>query len=230
MTTTNKPRARDERARWANAGARRGQHDLLSTLGWISLSANRVGMKSLTSLYDVCQVALLKELTEGLIEDDKVVLQQLISTISNWKMIKTRRRPPLAKANGIRFAPLLWAIRRAHMKACNVLDFDDLILLSPLLLQRNGEVRSAGSKIRSCWWMSIGYQHTSQYELVKLLVVSGRALPWWAMTTSRYTWRRAAAEPGAAQPGTPGALQGDQLEQITASSGVSSEKPPTFDR
>lgn len=30
-------------------------------------------------------VALLKELTEGLIEDDKVLLQQLISTISNWK-------------------------------------------------------------------------------------------------------------------------------------------------
>nr|VXZ90177.1 ATP-dependent DNA helicase rep [Klebsiella pneumoniae] len=32
-------------------------------------------------------MALLKELTEGLIEDDKVVLQQLISTISNWKTI-----------------------------------------------------------------------------------------------------------------------------------------------
>lgn len=32
-------------------------------------------------------VALLKELTEGLIEDDKVLLQQLISTISNWKTI-----------------------------------------------------------------------------------------------------------------------------------------------
>lgn len=30
-------------------------------------------------------VALLKELTEGLIEDDKLILQQLISTISNWK-------------------------------------------------------------------------------------------------------------------------------------------------
>lgn len=52
-------------------------------------------------------MALLKELTEGLIEDDKVVLQQLISTISNWKNdLKPRLRPPLArKANGIVFSP-----------------------------------------------------------------------------------------------------------------------------
>ncbi|MDP1481793.1 ATP-dependent DNA helicase Rep, partial [Klebsiella pneumoniae] len=45
-----------------------------------------LGMKSNFSLFDETdQVALLKELTDGLIEDDKVVLQQLISTISNWK-------------------------------------------------------------------------------------------------------------------------------------------------
>ena len=45
-----------------------------------------LGMKSNFSLFDdTDQVALLKELTEGLIEDDKVLLQQLISTISNWK-------------------------------------------------------------------------------------------------------------------------------------------------
>lgn len=45
-----------------------------------------LGMKSNFSLFDdTDQVALLKDLTEGLIEDDKVILQQLISTISNWK-------------------------------------------------------------------------------------------------------------------------------------------------
>ncbi|VFS68449.1 ATP-dependent DNA helicase rep [Kluyvera cryocrescens] len=43
-------------------------------------------MKSNFSLFDdTDQTALLKDLTEGLIEDDKVVFQQLISTISNWK-------------------------------------------------------------------------------------------------------------------------------------------------
>ncbi|WP_348251595.1 UvrD-helicase domain-containing protein, partial [Salmonella enterica] len=44
------------------------------------------GMKSNFSLFDdTDQVALRKELTEGLIEDDKVLLHQLIPTISNWK-------------------------------------------------------------------------------------------------------------------------------------------------
>ena len=41
-----------------------------------------LGMKSNFSLFDdTDQVALLKELTEGLIEDDKVLLQQLIDDL-----------------------------------------------------------------------------------------------------------------------------------------------------
>jgi ATP-dependent DNA helicase Rep len=65
-------------------------------------------MKSNFSLFDdTDQVALLKELTEGLIEDDKVVLQQLISTISNWKNdLKTPAQAAAArKANGIASSP-----------------------------------------------------------------------------------------------------------------------------
>jgi ATP-dependent DNA helicase Rep len=52
-------------------------------------------------------VALLKELTEGLIEDDKVVLQQLISTISNWKndLMTPAQAAAGAKANGIGSSP-----------------------------------------------------------------------------------------------------------------------------
>ncbi|VUC91650.1 ATP-dependent DNA helicase Rep [Salmonella sp. NCTC 11881] len=77
-----------------------------------------LGMKSNFSLFDdTDQVALLKELTEGLIEDDKVLLQQLISTISNWK-----KRSQNACAGGGRgerrtrsyFCPLLRALRRPY--------------------------------------------------------------------------------------------------------------------
>jgi ATP-dependent DNA helicase Rep len=52
-------------------------------------------------------VALLKELTEGLIEDDKVVLQQLISTISNWKndLMTPAQAAAAPKANGIGSSP-----------------------------------------------------------------------------------------------------------------------------
>jgi ATP-dependent DNA helicase Rep len=63
------------------------------------------------------------------------------------------------------------------MKACNVLDFDDLILLPTLLLQR---------KVRERWQNKIRYllvdeyqdTNTSQYELVKLLVGQRARLPW----------------------------------------------------
>ena len=44
-----------------------------------------------------------KELTEGLIEDDKVLLQQLISTISNWKNdLMTPARAAAVSAKGER--------------------------------------------------------------------------------------------------------------------------------
>lgn len=57
------------------------------------------------------------------------------------------------------------------MKACNVLDFDDLILLPTLLLQRNEEVRERWQN-RIRYLLVDEYQdtNTSQYELVKLLV------------------------------------------------------------
>ncbi|MBZ4236162.1 UvrD-helicase domain-containing protein, partial [Mycobacterium tuberculosis] len=105
------------------------------------------------------QVALLKELTAGLIEADKVVLQQLISTISNWK---NDLKPPAHAAAGAEgergriFAPC-YGLYAAHMKACNVLDFDDLILLPTLLLQRNEEVRER-------WQNKIRYLLVDEYQ------------------------------------------------------------------
>ncbi len=44
-------------------------------------------------------------------------------------------------ASGTVFFAHCYGLYDAHLKACNVLDFDDLILLPTLLLQRNEEVR-----------------------------------------------------------------------------------------
>ena len=179
LTFTNKA-AREMKERVGQTlGRKEARGLMISTFHTLGLDIIKreyaaLGMKSNFSLFDdTDQVALLKELTEGLIEDDKVVLQQLISTISNWKNdLKTPVQAAAgAKGERDRIFAHCYGLYDAHMKACNVLDFDDLILLPTLLLQRNEEVRERWqNKIRYLLVDEYQDTNTSQYELVKLLV------------------------------------------------------------
>lgn len=122
VTFTNKA-AREMKERVGQTlGRKEARGLMISTFHTLGLDIIKreyaaLGMKSNFSLFDdTDQVALLKELTEGLIEDDKVVLQQLISTISNWKNdLKTpsgrRRREGGAGAD---LRSLLRPVRCAH--------------------------------------------------------------------------------------------------------------------
>ena len=112
-----------------------------------------------------------------------------------------------------------YGLYHAHMRACNVLDFDDLILLPTLLLQRNEEVRER-------WQQRIRYllvdeyrdTNTSQYELVKLLVGNrARFTVVGDDDQSIYSARRAAAELVLLKEDFP-ALQVIKLEQNYRSS------------
>lgn len=179
VTFTNKA-AREMKERVAQTMGRKEARGLMiSTFHTLGLEVIKreyaaLGMKSNFSLFDdQDQLALLKELTEKWLENDKTLVAQLISTISNWKndLVDPSGAMGLARSERDKLFAHCYGLYDAHMKACNVLDFDDLILLPTLLLQRNEEVRERWQN-RIRYLLVDEYQdtNTSQYELVKLLV------------------------------------------------------------
>ncbi|UUE57465.1 DNA helicase Rep [Pectobacterium aroidearum] len=179
VTFTNKA-AREMKERVAQTLGRKETRGLMiatfHTLGLeiIKREYAALGMKSNFSLFDdQDQMALLKELTEQWLENDKVLLQQLISTISNWKndLIDPAGAAATARSERDKLFVHCYSLYHEHLRACNVLDFDDLILLPTLLLKQNAEVRERWQN-RLRYLLVDEYQdtNTSQYELVKLLV------------------------------------------------------------
>ncbi|MBA0219392.1 DNA helicase Rep [Pectobacterium brasiliense] len=179
VTFTNKA-AREMKERVAQTLGRKETRGLMiatfHTLGLEIIKREYValGMKSNFSLFDdQDQMALLKELTEQWLENDKVLLQQLISTISNWKndLIDPAGAAATARSERDKLFVHCYSLYHDHLRACNVLDFDDLILLPTLLLKQNAEVRERWQN-RLRYLLVDEYQdtNTSQYELIKLLV------------------------------------------------------------
>ncbi|MCD1125986.1 DNA helicase Rep [Jinshanibacter sp. LJY008] len=179
VTFTNKA-AREMKERLAQTlGRKEARGIVISTFHTLGLEIIKrehvaLNMKSNFSLFDdQDQMALLKELTEKWLENDKVLISQLISTISNWKndLIGPAGAAAAAKSERDKLFAHCYDLYDKQLKSCSILDFDDLILLPTLLLQRNEEVRERWQN-RLRYLLVDEYQdtNTSQYELVKLLV------------------------------------------------------------
>ena len=179
VTFTNKA-SREMKERVAQTlGRKEARGLMISTFHTLGLEIIKreyaaLGMKSNFSLFDdQDQLALLKDLTEEWLENDKTLLQQLVSTISNWKndLMDPSRAAAGAQSERDKLFAHCYGLYDRHLKSCNVLDFDDLILLPTLLFQRNLEVRERWQQ-RIRYLLVDEYQdtNTSQYELVKLLV------------------------------------------------------------
>ncbi|WP_145521505.1 DNA helicase Rep [Yersinia aldovae] len=181
VTFTNKA-AREMKERVAQTLGRKEARGLMiatfHTLGLeiIKKEYKALGMKSNFSLFDAQdQLGLLKDLTHKWLEDDKTLLQQLISQISNWKndLLDPASAAAQVRSERDKLFAHCYGLYDAHLKACNVLDFDDLISLPTLLLQKNLEVRERWQN-RLRYLLVDEYQdtNTSQYHMVKLLVGS----------------------------------------------------------
>ena len=119
------------------------------------------------------QMALLKELTADLLQEDKELLRTLINRISNWKndLCSPQQAMTLARDKQEQTFAHCYDRYNKQLRAYNALDFDDLIMLPTLLFKQNAEVRSKWQeKIRYLLVDEYQDTNTSQYELIKLLV------------------------------------------------------------
>lgn len=153
-----------------------------------------LGMKAKFSLFDEQdQLALLRDLSEPWLEGDKDLLKSLTSAISNWKNDLLSPAQAVARSERDKLFAHCYALYDDHLIACNVLDFDDLILRPTQLLQRDEAVRERWQN-RLRYLLVDEYQdtNTSQYELVKLLVgPRGRFTVVGDDDQSIYSWRGA---------------------------------------
>ncbi|PHM62258.1 DNA helicase Rep [Xenorhabdus ishibashii] len=179
VTFTNKA-AREMKERVAQTLGRKETRGLMiSTFHTLGLEIVKheykaLGIKSNFSLFDdQDQMALLKDLTEDLLQEDKDLLQKLIASISNWKNDLMSPEQVIRMARSAQEHQFAECYRRydLHLNSCNVLDFDDLITKPTLLLMHDKEVRERWqNKIRYLLVDEYQDTNTSQYQLVKLLV------------------------------------------------------------
>lgn len=179
VTFTNKA-AREMKERVTQTlGKKEARGLLVSTFHTLGLEIVKreytaLGIKSNFSLFDdQDQMALLKELTEPWIKQDKVILLQLINKISVWKngLLSPEQAAIQVSTQQDKMFVHCYALYQQQLKAYNALDFDDLILLPTLLLKSNEQIRERWQN-RLRYLLVDEYQdtNTSQYELIKLLV------------------------------------------------------------
>lgn len=179
VTFTNKA-AREMKERVAQSIGKESSKGLIvstfHTLGFdiIKREYKYLGFKANMTLFDEHdQMALLKELTADLLQEDKELLRTLINRISNWKndLYSPQQALTLARDKQEQTFAHCYDRYNKQLRAYNALDFDDLIMLPTLLFKQNEEVRSKWQeKIRYLLVDEYQDTNTSQYELIKLLV------------------------------------------------------------
>ncbi len=149
----------------------------------------------ITLLDDQDQIALLKEVTNDLLLEDREKLKAVLTKISQWKndLIDPTHALKIAHLTNDILAAKCYERYQTQIQAYNALDFDDLIMLPCLLLQQNQTVRERWqAKIRYLLVDEYQDTNTSQYRLIKALVgKTGNFTVVGDDDQSIYTWRGA---------------------------------------
>ena len=141
---------------------------------------------------------LLKELMVRHSELDDKLLDQVQSTISNWKnsLLEPGQATGASDSTGEQGIAMLYERYQRALKAYNAVDFDDLIMTPVMLFRQNPDILSKWQR-RIRYLLVDEYQDTNlaQYELVKTLVNEKQALTVVGDDDqSIYAWRGARPE------------------------------------
>ena len=141
---------------------------------------------------------LLKELMVRHSELDDKLLDQVQSTISNWKnsLLEPGQATGASDSTGEQGITMLYERYQRALKAYNAVDFDDLIMTPVMLFRQYPDILSKWQR-RIRYLLVDEYQDTNlaQYELVKTLVNEKQALTVVGDDDqSIYAWRGARPE------------------------------------
>ncbi|MFQ3309319.1 MAG: ATP-dependent DNA helicase Rep [Porticoccaceae bacterium] len=141
---------------------------------------------------------LLKELMVRHSELDDKLLDQVQSTISNWKnsLLEPGQATGAANSTGEQGIAILYERYQRALKAYNAVDFDDLIMTPVMLFKQHPEILNKWQR-RIRYLLVDEYQDTNlaQYELVRTLVNEKQALTVVGDDDqSIYAWRGARPE------------------------------------
>ena len=201
VTFTNKA-AREMQERvghMLSADERRGLHvSTFHTLGLNILKQEHAaaGLRPGFSILDSDdQLAMLREIAQ---QPDKALLQELRNRISQWKNDSLSPAEALAAAQDEdeRSTALLYTAYERQLRACNALDFDDLIALPVRLFSEHNDIRDKWRKrVRFLLVDEVQDTNAAQYAMLRhLLDASANLTAVGDDHQSVYAWRGARPE------------------------------------
>lgn len=168
-------------------------------LNIIRQEQSRLGYRDGFSILDAQDAAgIVRELIRADLSTDPALAEKVHHQISTWKnLMLPPDKTPVADDNPVaRAAAKIFPLYNRQLKACNAVDFDDLILQPVLLFRDHPEALDRWrGKIR--YLLVDEYQDTNacQYELVKMLVeIRGGLTVVGDDDQSIYAWRGAQPE------------------------------------
>jgi len=160
----------------------------------------RLGLRAGFTVLDADDsLSIIKELSSHLDVSNALELKEVRHRISLWKndFIDPEQAAVLAADDAILAeTAIIYREYNHQLKACNALDFDDLIVLPVQLFKSDPEAREKWqNQVRYLLVDEYQDTNTTQYELVKLLVgIQGRLTAVGDDHQSIYAWRGARPE------------------------------------